>query len=867
MTPPRIIALILLCTPCLAQRLPVLKQIDLPHPYYFREMYLPQLTTGPSSACWLPDSKTLIYSMGGFLWRQSIDSSDATQLTADHGYDFQPDCSPDGKWIVYDKYIRDAVELWALELSSGAAHSLTQSADVNLEPRFSPDGTRIAFVSTHSTGHFHIFTADFSAREVTPPPAPASSGNTEPPPTYHEGALANILQLTSESKSSLPRYYYSAFDHEISPVWGRDGKEIFFISNRGHLYGTGGIWRVTVAPGADAKEIHYEETTWRARPDISPDGRRIVYASYTGRPWHQLWTLDPDGGNAMPLTYGDFDNTNPRWSPDGSKIAFISNRIGNTSLWVVDIPGGTQKEIVAGRRRAMTPVGMLRIRVEDETGALTSARISVDAADGHAYAPADAWMHADDSFDRSQRSFEQHYFDSTGISTLTVPAGEANVQVMKGFEHLVEHTTVNVAARETNDVIIQLQPTGMPHDDTTRWVSGDVHVHMNYAGTYRNTPAHLIAQAAAEDLPFVENLIVNKEQRIPDLAYFSPDRDAASTANFQLFHAQEYHTSYWGHLGLLHLSQNFLLPGYAGYAQTAMASIVPANADIADLTHAQHGLVGYAHPFDTYPDPAHDASLTDELPVDVALGKVDYLEVVGFSDHKSTAEVWYHLLNCGFRLPAAAGTDAMANFASLRGPVGLNRVYANVPNGALDHEKFLDAIRAGKTFATNGPLLDFTLEGKGPGDDVQLTPAEPGKSESQAKLHVWLRSIVPVNHLEFVCNGKVLHTFHISESGTTADGDENITIKQSGWCLLRAWDDKARDPILDIYPYATTSPVYIGIAGAPLQSKEDAAYFVAWIGRLQDATEKFADYNNAAEKQHVLDLLTRAQKVYEGLEK
>jgi len=851
----RILALLLLCTPCLAQRLPVLKQIDLPHPYYFREMYLPQLTTGPSSAAWLPDSSGLIYSMAGSLWRQPLDSIEATELVAGPGYNYQPDCSPDGAWVVFAKYNQDAVELWALDLHSGAARPLTHNGAVNVEPRFSPDGKRIAFVSTNSTGHFHIFTADFSA-----------------------GSLSNIQQLTAENKSSLPRYYYSAFDHEISPVWSRDGQEILFVSNRGHLYGTGGLWRMKSAPGAEAREIHQEETTWKARPDFSPDGRRIVYASYNGRPWHQLWTLDANGSAPVPIGYGEFDNINPRWSPDGSKIAFISNRNSNTSLWVQQVPGGAQTEVIARDRKTLLPTGRLLIRVEDETGAPTPARISVDGTDGRAYAPADAWMQADDSFDRAQRTFEQHYFESSGTATVTLPAGEARVQVMKGFEHMVERSVVTIPAGDTNSLILRLQPVGLPQEDQSRWVSGDVHVHMNYAGAYRNTPARLLAQAAAEDVAFVENLIVNKEQRIPDLAYFSPDRDAASTAAHQLFHAQEYHTSYWGHLGLLHLTQNFLLPGYAGYAQTAMASIVPTNADVADLAHAQHGLVGYAHPFDTYPDPAHDASLTDELPVDVALGKVDYLEVVGFSDHKSTAEVWYHLLNCGFHLPAAAGTDAMANFGSLRGPVGLNRVYAKVPAGGLDHEAFLAAIRAGKTFATNGPLLGFTLEGKGPGDELQLTAGDPDKSESgmphvspplrdvgTARLHIWLRSIVAVNHLEFVCNGKVVHSFHISSEGTTADGDENISIKQSGWCLLRAWNDQAHDPVLDIYPYATTSPVYVTLPGAPLQSKEDAAYFLAWIARLQDAAEKFADYNNNAEKQHVLDLLNRARAIYEKL--
>ena len=56
---------------CLAQREPVLKQIDLPHPYYFREMYLPQLTTGPSAEAWSPDSYSLVYSMAGSLSREN----------------------------------------------------------------------------------------------------------------------------------------------------------------------------------------------------------------------------------------------------------------------------------------------------------------------------------------------------------------------------------------------------------------------------------------------------------------------------------------------------------------------------------------------------------------------------------------------------------------------------------------------------------------------------------------------------------------------------------------------------------------------------------------------------------------------------
>jgi len=69
--------------PVWAQREPVLKQIDVPHPYYFREMYLPQLTSGPSAVAWTPDSRGLVYSMAGSLWQQKLDSALAEQLTAE----------------------------------------------------------------------------------------------------------------------------------------------------------------------------------------------------------------------------------------------------------------------------------------------------------------------------------------------------------------------------------------------------------------------------------------------------------------------------------------------------------------------------------------------------------------------------------------------------------------------------------------------------------------------------------------------------------------------------------------------------------------------------------------------------------------
>src|ERR671931_1039991 len=199
-------------------RVPVLGQIALPHSYYYRELYLPQLTGGPSSVAWSSDGSSLIYSMQGSLWRQRTDSTVAEQLTDAAGSDYQPDCSPDGRSVVFVRYDGRSMELMLLDLASRAVRPLTTAGAVNVEPRWSPDGERLAFVSTAGTGHFLLHLAD-----------------------VRDGRIASSRVLTPDRRSTMPRYYYSPFDHAINPAWTRDGKELLFVSNREIAHGTGDI--------------------------------------------------------------------------------------------------------------------------------------------------------------------------------------------------------------------------------------------------------------------------------------------------------------------------------------------------------------------------------------------------------------------------------------------------------------------------------------------------------------------------------------------------------------------------------------------------------------------------------------------------
>jgi TolB protein len=812
-------------SPLAAQRAPVLQQVKVRHPYYYREMFIPEPTSGPSAAAWSPDGTELVYSMQGSLWRQRVGSTEARQLTDGPGYDYQPDWSPDGRRIVYASYRDDAIQLRLLDPVTGRSTTLLANGAVNLEPRWSPDGRRIAFTSSLYEGRWHVFTADVTAG----------------------GTAEHVERVTEDRESGLPRYYYNTIDQWLSPTWSPDGAELIVLSNRGHIWGAGTFWRIPARAGGTPREIRDEETTWRAHPDWNRDGRRVVYSSYLGRQWHQLWLMMADGSNPLELTYGDFDATAPRWSPDGRRIAYISNEGGNTSLWTVEVPGGARRRVRAERRVYRSPVGRLHLRLPGPV------RVSVTGPDGRSFAPDDAWRHADDGFDRAERRFEYGYFHAEGRADLTVPAGRYEIEVTHGPAWRVERRTVRIAADRDTTVVVALRPLG---DLAARgWRSADLHVHMNYGGAYRNTPGHLLVQAQAEDLDLVENLIVNKEGRIPDIAY-GVGRDPVSTARTVIVHDQEYHTSVWGHFGLLGLRDHVLLPGYAGYQGTPAASLVPTNADIADLARAQGAVVGYVHPFDSDPDPADSShALTDEFPVDLALGKVDYYEALGFvDDPMATAHVWYRALNCGFRLPAGAGTDAMANFASLRGPAGMNRVYVHVGPGPVSQRRLLDSLRAGRTFATNGPLLELVVAGRGPGEDVRL-----GQGGGDVAVRVRLRSNVAVDHLELIRNGAVAAEIPLAGDRTAVDTTLELPVDASGWVLLRARSDRAIYPVLDLYPYATTSPVYLTVGGMPARSADDVRYFLQWIDRLETMVKASRDWNSNAEREHVLDQITRAR--------
>ena len=127
-----------------------------------------------------------------------------------------------------------------------------------------------------------------------------------------------------------------------------------------------------------------------------------------------------------------------------------------------------------------------------------------------------------------------------------------------------------------------------------------------------------------------------------------------------------------------------------------------------------------------------------------------------------------------------------------------------------------------------------------------------------------MRSPVAMDHLELVQNGKVIRSFDLNGDRRRHDSTATIVLNQSGWIVLRAWNEAAHPDVFDLYPYATTSPIYIDSPAAPT-APADAAYFVAWMDRVIEAAEARGGWNDDAERIATLEYLNVAREKFRKL--
>jgi hypothetical protein len=180
-----------------------------------------------------------------------------------------------------------------------------------------------------------------------------------------------------------------------------------------------------------------------------------------------------------------------------------------------------------------------------------------------------------------------------------------------------------------------------------------------------------------------------------------------------------------------------------------------------------------------------------------------------------TQEIYYHLLNCGLRLPPSAGSAS----GVLPNPVGYDRLYVHI-DGPLSYEKWFDGLRLGHVFVSNGPLLRCRANGQWPG---QVFHAAAGE-ELELQLEAALDSRDPVSAIEIIKNGRVERTVPVAElkrSGALG----RITFKESGWFLVRAIAN-----VPETFRFVSTGPFYVEVGPTPCRiSRASAQFFLDWV--------------------------------------
>ena len=196
-------------------------------------------------------------------------------------------------------------------------------------------------------------------------------------------------------------------------------------------------------------------------------------------------------------------------------------------------------------------------------------------------------------------------------------------------------------------------------------------------------------------------------------------------------------------------------------------------------------------------------------------------------------EIYYHVLNCGFRIPPSAGSAS----GVLPNPVGYNRMYVWVDPRYFNYDAWWEGFKAGRVVVTNGPLIRPMANGRVPG---HVFKAEEGESISlDVVLSFTYRASEPITYFELIKDGRVAQSVRYEELAKTGHFPP-LSFDESGWFLIRAVTD-----VENTYRFASSGPWYVEIGeNARPVARRSAQFFLDWANeragrvKLDDADQR-----------------------------
>jgi hypothetical protein len=429
-----------------------------------------------------------------------------------------------------------------------------------------------------------------------------------------------------------------------------------------------------------------------------------------------------------------------------------------------------------------------------------------------------------------------------GTCEIRLPPGLLRVEIDKGPEYQPIHTEIQLRAGQ---LALRFEIARWIDLRQRGWYSGDTCV------LYLSPHAALL-EAQAEDVAVVNLLIQETEvpgpfhnsfTAVPNIAAFSGQQFALSAPGFGVAVNTLNGHPELGSLGLLNCHRVVYPLRFGGPKGQEDWTL----ADWCDQCHRKRGLVVWTGPKH---NTAWRVSCGEPL-ADLILGKVDAFEIDFWEDSPfDLLADYYTLLDAGCAVPLVGASGKDSNGTVL----GVLRTYAHLlPEQEFSYKNWIEAVRSGRTFVTNGPLLFLTVNGSEPGRDVITTEPLRIRAEAQSRF--------PFEQLEVIWNGQVIATAApTSETLCQAVLELEHPAAEGGWLAARC---RGSYPVLDRPAnqriFAHTSPCYVRRADQPAPVNADAIqHLMSELDTMLRWVEEKARCDTPAQRERLADIFRTA---------
>ena len=367
---------------------------------------------------------------------------------------------------------------------------------------------------------------------------------------------------------------------------------------------------------------------------------------------------------------------------------------------------------------------------------------------------------------------QSHYFLLTGAASFELPPGRYRVEASRGLFYRPVSASFELRAGETTKVDLRMERWA-----EGEWLSGDDHIHLTRSVAENGV---FLKWLEAEDLS-VGNFLQLQRQMDAAPQYAFGEAGEARSKGYAIRSGQESRSEPYGHIELLG-GRELVRPVSVGSMYANGPGAYPFPAVWFQRGRAVGALTGFAH--------FHGSMTHSTLPMDLALGNLDFLEVFQFG--KLWTAEWYELLNAGFRVTGVAGSDfpvplgravPWPRYMPLLGP---ERTLVKGAAGDSAWRTWAAGVKQGAVVVSNGPLVEVRVAG--------------GRVKATASF------FRPLERLAIVRNGKVMAEVRGDGRRERLEVEASAAGEESAWFAAHTVGRRAEgEPEMQGH----TNPVYV----------------------------------------------------------